>query len=113
MKLQHKLSDQIFIYAIAFLPFPILGLLIIFGFNFVTYFSWMLTFIGLQLIALLVLVCRLSRRSLALRDVVIDHRGAVCTKCHYPLPASEQGVCPECGTAYTRESNREFWNLAP
>jgi predicted RNA-binding Zn-ribbon protein involved in translation (DUF1610 family) len=46
-----------------------------------------------------------------MRTAVLDHRGAVCTKCEYPLPDDESGTCPECGTFYTRQSNAAFWGV--
>ncbi|MBL8760015.1 MAG: hypothetical protein JNL50_01815 [Phycisphaerae bacterium] len=46
------------------------------------------------------------------RNTAIARRGAVCTECAYALPDNDSGTCPECGQAYTRASNAEFWGIS-
>lgn len=44
------------------------------------------------------------------RNVLVPHRGFVCLTCHYPLTGNpDEGVCPECGTAYRRDHTVWVW----
>ena len=47
-----------------------------------------------------------------LRQRLRDTRGAICPDCGYPLAEIAAGRCPECGSAWTRESARRAWQRA-
>lgn len=45
-----------------------------------------------------------------IRKFLTPHGGFVCLRCHYPLRRlPDNGVCPECGTQYTRPQVVELW----
>jgi hypothetical protein len=67
---------------------------------------------GSILVVIYVVAIRTGSRK-RLRDRVRAENGSVCTSCLYSLCGSpKSGICPECGTEYTQESLRSFWQKA-
>lgn len=57
----------------------------------------------------LIFAHRFIRRSLA-RNFLSKHRGFICPRCHYALTTlPDVGLCPECGTSYTRSDVVVLW----
>lgn len=57
-------------------------------------------------ILLIVLVTRLLRRNLLVWGLYRRARRGLCLRCGYNLTGNMSGVCPECGTAVSRESQK-------
>ena len=59
------------------------------------------------------LVIYRAGRTQTVRRFLSPHSGFICPRCHYSLRAlDDEGVCPECGTQYTRASVVALWEHA-
>ena len=54
---------------------------------------------------------RLRARELSLVRAAVERDGRVCAECAYPLD-SDQGLCPECGTPFTKMDLLAHWSSA-
>lgn len=61
-------------------------------------------------IVMTILVGGLVQRRHTVRNLVETQRGLICPRCLFVLSAGEDGVCPECGKAFTTKGLRDYWD---
>lgn len=76
--------------------------------------TWLLVAVLVSVAVSPIIAARLERiRGQRARRFLDAHQGFVCPRCHYVLTTCPSvGICPECGTLYTRSRVVDLWTEA-